>query len=127
MAMMETESSVLKGRFAAEQGSTFGTKIVVPRSDIRKSSSSCMPYPWPMMDVDPTLNNALEIAMGYLEGSGLAYPYSEKQRRAADAILAAWQSGVRHQLRLANSAISAIEQKPASAGTEPVSFYPRMS
>jgi hypothetical protein len=86
-----------------------------------------MLYPWPMTNVDPTLNKALEIAMGYLEGSGLACPYYEKQRRAADAILAAWQSGVRHQLRLANSAISAIERKPASSGAEQLSFYPRVS
>jgi hypothetical protein len=80
-----------------------------------------------MTDVDPTLNKALEIVMGYLEGSGLAHPYTEKQRRAADAILAAWQSGVRHHLRLANSAISAIERKPVSAGIEQLSFYPRVS
>jgi hypothetical protein len=86
-----------------------------------------MQYPWPLAEVDPALDQALQIAMGYLEGSGRAYPFSESQRRAAGAILAAWQSGVRHRIRLANRGIAAVEQKMALAELEQVSFYPRVS
>jgi hypothetical protein len=85
-----------------------------------------MPYPWPLAEAKPVLDQALQIAMGYLEGSGRAYPCSESQRRAANAILAAWQSGVRHRIRLANCGIAAIEQmKPTEL--QQVSFYPRVS
>lgn len=86
-----------------------------------------MLYPWPRAEANPVLDQALQIAMGYLEGAGRAYPYSESQRRAASAILAAWQSGVRHQIRLANYGIAAIEQKMNPAEMEQVSFYPRVS
>jgi hypothetical protein len=86
-----------------------------------------MPYPWPLAEANPALDKALQIAMGYLEDTGRAYPYSETQRRVANAILAAWQSGVRHQIRLANYGIAAIEQKMKPAEMEQVSFYPRVS
>ena len=83
-----------------------------------------MLYPWPQGEPDEVLNQALEIAMGYLEGTGRAHPYSEKQAIAADAILAAWKSGVRHKLRLANYGIIEVERKPEG---EAVSFYPKIS
>ena len=70
-----------------------------------------MMYPWPLAERHYPLNEALEIAIGYLELTGQAYPYSETQVRAADAILAAWRSGVRHKIRLANYAIVAVENK----------------
>ena len=78
-------------------------------------------YPWPD---DGVMNEALEIAMDYLEGTGRAYPYSEKQSVAADAILGAWRAGVRNKIRLANYAIIAVERKP---DRELVSFYPKIS
>jgi hypothetical protein len=70
-----------------------------------------MMYPWPLAERHEPLNEALEIAISYLELTGQAYPYSETQVRAADAILAAWRSGVRHKIRLANYAIVAAESK----------------
>ena len=48
-----------------------------------------MMYPWPLAECHHTLNEALEIAMDYLELTRQAYPYSETQVWAADAILAA--------------------------------------
>jgi hypothetical protein len=70
-----------------------------------------MLYPWPLHSVDQVvLSDALEIAMDYLEATGQADLYPEVQNKAADAIVAAWRAGARHQLRLANCAIVAIER-----------------
>ena len=86
-----------------------------------------MMYPWPLAECHHTLNEALEIAMDYLELTRQADPYSETQVRAADAILAAWRSGVRHKIRLANYAIGAVESKKQLNGPEVLSFNPRAS
>ena len=86
-----------------------------------------MMYPWPLAECHHTLNEALEIAMDYLELTRQADPYSETQVRAADAILAAWRSGVRHKIRLANYAIGAVESKKQLNGREILSFNPRAS
>jgi hypothetical protein len=64
---------------------------------------------------------------GLLELTRQAYPYSETQVWAADAILAAWRSGVRHKIRLANYAIGAFESKKRLNGREILSFNPRAS
>jgi hypothetical protein len=84
-------------------------------------------YPWPLAEVHPTLNESLEIAMGYLEGTRQAYPYSESQEKAANAILAAWRLGVRHRIRLANIGINAVMRKSELRPPEQESFYPRVS
>jgi hypothetical protein len=86
-----------------------------------------MMYPWPLGECHHTLNEALEIAMDYLQLTRQAYPYSETQVWAADAILAAWRSGVRHKIRLANYAIGAVESKKQLNGREILSFNPRAS
>jgi hypothetical protein len=85
-----------------------------------------MLYPWPASALDITLSEALEIAMGYLEGTGQAHPYTETQEKAADAILSAWRAGVRHPMRLANCGIVAIEKKQTRQA-DLGSFYPRVS
>jgi hypothetical protein len=71
-------------------------------------------YPWPFFELDVRLNDALGIAMDYLERTEQAYPYSEIQKEVADVILTAWRSGVSNRIRLANYAIVAIERKKAS-------------
>jgi hypothetical protein len=86
-------------------------------------SASCVMYPWPIFDGSFTLDDALRIAMDYLERTGQAEPYYRVQSVAADTILTAWRAGVRHKLRLANSAIRAIEQNPPSENL--YAFYPR--
>ena len=89
-----------------------------------------MLYPWPLAELHTTLNESLEIAMDYLEGTGQTYPLSETQVKAADAILVAWRAGVRHRIRLANVGIVAVQQAQASLPKTPSdlwSFYPRIS
>jgi hypothetical protein len=77
-----------------------------------------MMYPWPLAECHHTLNEALEIAMDYLELTRQASPYSETQVWAADAILAAWRSGVRHKIRLANYAIGNPASVPTPSGRD---------
>jgi hypothetical protein len=100
----------------------------VPRLG-RKSSAGDDAVPLPLAELHTTLSESLEIAMGYLE-AGRAYPYSETQVKAADAILAAWRAGARHRIRLANVGIVAVQQAQASSpkkSSDLWSFYPRVS
>jgi hypothetical protein len=68
-------------------------------------------YPWPIDDFDYVMDQALDIAMDYLERTEQAVKFIEVQRVAATAIVTAWKMGVRHRLRLANIAIKAVERK----------------
>jgi hypothetical protein len=78
------------------------------------------PYPWPLTDLK--LQQALDIAMDYLELTAQGAPYYEVERRCAGVILDLWKLGVRHRIVLANRAIKSIEKKqPAPLE----SFYPR--
>jgi hypothetical protein len=70
-------------------------------------------YPWPIGDFDYKMDEALDIALDYLELTGQAVNFFEVQRTAAMAIVAAWKAGVRHRIKLAHVAIKAVEQKPA--------------
>jgi hypothetical protein len=70
-----------------------------------------MPYPWPIEHANETLQEALDIALDYLEFTRQAYPFSEIERACAYVILSAWKAGVRHRIRLANYAIVSIEQR----------------
>jgi len=68
-------------------------------------------YPWPIGDCLDTLDEALDIAMDYLERTEQAEKFVEVQRVAAMAIVAAWKGGVRHRIKLAHVAIKAVERK----------------
>ena len=68
-------------------------------------------YPWPVGDFDYAMDEALDIAMDYLERTEQVVKFIEVQRVAAMAIVAAWKMGVRHRVRLANIAIKAVERK----------------
>jgi hypothetical protein len=81
-----------------------------------------MSYPWPIEHADVTLQEALDIALDYLEVTGQAFPYSETERTCAQIILMTWKAGIRHRIKLANYAIVAIEQKKPPPLK---SFYPR--
>ena len=48
--------------------------------------------------------------MDYLERTGKATEFSEVQRVAAMAIIAAWKSGEKNRIRLANIAIWTVER-----------------
>jgi hypothetical protein len=68
-------------------------------------------YPWPIDDFDYVMDQALDIAMDYLERTEQAVKFIEVQRVAATAIVTAWKMGVRQRLRLSNIAIKAVERK----------------
>jgi hypothetical protein len=75
-----------------------------------KKMSGCVMYPWPIGNCDYVMDDALNIAMDYLDRTGHATPFKEAQSTAARAIIVAWQSGVQHRIKLANVAIRAVEQ-----------------
>jgi len=79
-------------------------------------------YPWPILEGSFTLDDSLRIAMDYLERTGQAEPYYRVQSLVADAILTQWRAGVRHRLRLANTAIRVVEQNP---GQHLYALFPR--
>ena len=70
-------------------------------------------YPWPIGDFDYAMDDALDIAMNYLERTGQVGTFAEVQRVAATAIVAAWKMGVRNRIKLAHVAIKAVEQNRA--------------
>jgi hypothetical protein len=84
-------------------------------------------YPWPIPYPDAVLQQALDIALGYLELTGQAFPFSETQMACANAIVISWHRGNKHKIRLANDAINTVEKKQAPAAVEMQSFYPRVS
>jgi hypothetical protein len=71
------------------------------------------------------MDEALEIAMNYLSRTDQAVNFMAVQNVAAEAIIATWQSGARHKIRLANSAIRAVESSAAEPQNVP-SLYPRV-
>jgi hypothetical protein len=79
-------------------------------------------YRWPIEGPEGKLQAALDIALDYLEFTGQANSYSEVERICANIILAAWKTGTRHRIRLANYAIGAIERKQPPPL---MSIYPR--
>jgi hypothetical protein len=85
-----------------------------------------MLYAWPMTFY-PMLDEALHIAMDYLELTGQAQGYTKVQSEAAREIVARWRAGERHKLRLANYAIVAVENKVTRIPERANPFYPRAS
>jgi hypothetical protein len=81
-----------------------------------------MKYPWSDPAAEPVLDDALDVALGYLEFTGNAYPYSDTRSRAAQAIWEGWRAGYRHKIRLANCAIVTIENGQASHRTKLISL-----
>ena len=67
-------------------------------------------YPWPTGDFDNAMDVALDAAMNYLGRSGQATEFTEVRRMAAMAILAAWKTGEKNRVMLANIAIRAVER-----------------
>ena len=67
-------------------------------------------YPWPIGDFDNAMDVALETAMSYLEQTGQVSKFPEVQRVAAMAIVAAWKTGEKNRVRLANIAIRTVER-----------------
>jgi hypothetical protein len=85
----------------------------------RLQLSSLMRYPWPFEQPDPVLQASLDIALGYLEATKQAYPYSITEVNCARIILDEWLVGghkCRHQLWLVNKAIVAVGTKQPLPG-----------
>jgi hypothetical protein len=68
-------------------------------------------YPWPIEDFDYAMDEALDVAMNYLESTEQAVKFIEVQHVAATAIVVAWKMGVRHRIKLAHVAIKAVEKR----------------
>jgi hypothetical protein len=64
---------------------------------------------WPADTDIPLLDNALQIAMGYLVQTGQADDYAGIEHVVALVLLKSWRGGARHPVRLANDAIWSIE------------------
>lgn len=67
-------------------------------------------YPWPLYADAVVLSEALDIVMRYLMLTGRAIRRVEMRHVAAQAMLAAWRSGVKHKIQLADCGIAAVEK-----------------
>jgi hypothetical protein len=73
-------------------------------------------YPWPIGNFDYVMDDALDIALHYLDRTGQAVMFQEVQSTAANAIVTAWKRGVRHRIKLADIAIKTVERKAGPIG-----------
>jgi hypothetical protein len=80
--------------------------------------------PWPIEHADVTLQEALDIALYYLECTGQAFPFWQTERACAQIILMQWRTGTRHKIKLANYAIVAVENAQTKPSLVEV-IYPR--
>lgn len=69
-----------------------------------------MSYNWPLPRPDPVLDEALDIALDYLEATGQARAEEYTKHLIAGSVLAAWLSGTRHKISLANEGIVAVQR-----------------
>jgi hypothetical protein len=83
-------------------------------------------YPWPVGNFDYVMDEALDIAMNYLSATDQAANFRVVQTIAAKAIIAAWQNGSKHKIKLANCAIRAVELSTAETAGKVLSVYPRV-
>jgi hypothetical protein len=79
---------------------------------------------FPITEDHPAMRQAMDIAMGYVEGTGLAAEFVNPEYLVATAIYAAWRRGVRHQILLANEGI-VTAAKTAQNGVCP-SLFPQL-
>ena len=78
-------------------------------------------YPWPVGNFDYVMDEALNIAMNYLMQTDKAVNFRVVETVVAKAIIAAWQSGARHKIRLANCAIRAVERSTSESADKVLS------
>ena len=106
---------------ALETDLTLGTITSVRRSYAAKElvGRSMYGIDWPMGREDPLLQEAMDIAMTYLERAGIWRLFVNAEDLVAAEVLGAWSRGVRHKSALANAGIVAAEKQ---AGTLPSVF-----
>ena len=68
---------------------------------------------WPLHTPHPVLDEAVDIALDYLEATGSATIGDDTQYLVASA-LTLWQRGARHKIRLENEGIVAVQRANAS-------------
>jgi hypothetical protein len=89
-----------------------------------------MSYDWPLFRPEPVLDEALDIALDYLEATGQAKQGDDTQHLVASAVLNEWLEGTRHRIRLANAGIVAVQQAQTmlrSTAGDRLSVFPRVS
>ena len=69
-----------------------------------------MSYPWPLLDPDPVLEEALNIALDYLAATGQAKIRDDTRNLVASSVMTSWRKGMRHRIQLANVGIVAVQR-----------------
>ena len=72
-----------------------------------------MKYHWPLHHPNPVLDEAVDIALDYLEATGRAKIGDDTQYLVGSTVLTAWLGGARHKIRLANDGIVAVQRAQA--------------
>jgi hypothetical protein len=70
-----------------------------------------MSFPWPAIQADQILDEALDITMRYFDLPPGEEEYADIETLAGEAILEDWRRGVRNKSVLANKAIAEIEER----------------
>jgi hypothetical protein len=83
-------------------------------------------YEWPLRYPPRVLDEAFEIALDYLQGTGQAVPWDGTDHVVAAVILAERSRGIKHPIRLANSAIRTVERGPQCVPSPPVGLRARL-
>jgi hypothetical protein len=78
-----------------------------------------MKYHWPIPNPDPVLDEAVDIALDYLEATGQAKIGDDTQYLVASAVLSSWIASARHRIRLANEGIVAVQRAHKVLGKKP--------
>jgi hypothetical protein len=118
---VEREPPRTNQRTDLERNLTLGTIATVRRSYAAKElvGRSMYGIDWPMGCEDPLLQEAMDIAMTYLERAGTLRLFVIAEELVAEEVLGAWSRGVRHKIALANAGIVAAEKQ---AGALPSVF-----
>jgi hypothetical protein len=92
---------------------TLGTIATVRRFYAAKELAGRSMYgiDWPMGREDPLLQEAMDIAVTYLEKAGILRLFVDAEDLVAAEVLGAWSRGVRHKIALANAGIVAVQKQ----------------
>jgi hypothetical protein len=69
-----------------------------------------MTFPWQLPHPEAVLDEALDIALNFVESAGDSTARDAKQQLVADAILKDWRKGTREKISLANVGIVAVQR-----------------
>jgi hypothetical protein len=69
-----------------------------------------MSFPWPVINGEAVLDEALNIALRYFDLPSGEAEYADIESRAGQTIMEDWRRGVRDEAILANKAIAELEE-----------------